>query len=182
MRDPLALDIHNIRIIQSSLDSFLATTQTSFIHISSSLNNQTCGNAQVQGATSKPFEQDNRLEEKTEANMGSSAATTITSSSSAIGVQDFANILASTSFQPLSSPSPPTITPSLNPEELYGSNSSHSSSPPSQSSPKTSEVITSNPATTSPPQLTPSPTYPLPRPQPPNRHPSRPAQEPIPSL
>lgn len=97
------------------------------------------------------------LEEKTETNMGSSAATTITSSSSAIGVQDSASILASTSFQPLSNPSPPTITPSLNPEERYGSKSSHSSFPPSQSSPKTAEVITSNPATTSPPQLTPFP-------------------------
>lgn len=89
--------------------------------------------------------------EKTETNMASLAATNIKSSTSAMGVEISAGILASTSFQPPPTTSALPVTPSLNPLETSNSSSSTSSFPSRQLSPYPVEVSNSDP------QLTPFP-------------------------
>lgn len=88
--------------------------------------------------------------EKTEAIMASLATTTTTPSSSAMGVEIFAGILASTSSKLLSNTSSPPLTP-LNTAEAF------ISSPPSKYSPIAADVTTSDPGATSLPDLTPFP-------------------------
>lgn len=88
--------------------------------------------------------------EETEAVMTSLAATTTTPSSSAMGVEIFAGILASTSSKRLSVTPPPPLTPPNTAEAFI-------SSPPSKYSPITAEASTSDPATRSLPDLTPFP-------------------------
>lgn len=88
--------------------------------------------------------------EKTEAVMASLATTTTAPSSSAMGVEIFASILASTPSKLLSITSPPPLAPLNTAEAII-------SSPPPKYSPITAEANISNPATIPRTDLTPFP-------------------------